>query len=480
MRSLTGKVVLLPARLMSSDADTSTDGLHKSRNGTVRNTDSFFKDDSVETRKITLTPNLLRDDSSSSTVRSVDSKEVREVREAAQLKPRGSLENIEKETPAPEKVKDDVRKKKEKKPGMLSGLFKRKDKKSRNAEDDLDDDQFREKLSEESSRRNSPVPKSSGETTRSEVPSSPSGSERSQAMPQKYPSKLQKSPASSSLTKDQQSPQNGLVSERGSPQVPPPDRPAPTIETAASTMRVVDRDAEQSASDRPQPLRVRASSEQEAEQAANHESRMDIKDGEGIFSPASARAKGSSPATAKAEAVKKAKQRSELDDFESSLDMEDLQDPDEAGADTDNTRQTERLSESPIEVSPAEGRHLRLPPLMVDSSSQEEASVSPVSPASSPEMVDAPEVHESKTDDDGNDHTVASSTATPTWSDASLRTYLEEDNDIRDLLVVVHDKSGVQPAGPEHPFIGGLFRDESAKLTDLTNVRIPFHRESNP
>src|ERR1700712_59335 len=29
----------------------------KSRNGTVRNTDSFFKDDSVETRKITLTPN---------------------------------------------------------------------------------------------------------------------------------------------------------------------------------------------------------------------------------------------------------------------------------------------------------------------------------------------------------------------------------------------------------------------------------------
>lgn len=48
----------------------------KSRNGIVRNTDSFFKDDSVETRKITITPNLLRDDSSNSTIRSNESKEV--------------------------------------------------------------------------------------------------------------------------------------------------------------------------------------------------------------------------------------------------------------------------------------------------------------------------------------------------------------------------------------------------------------------
>lgn len=39
----------------------------RSRNGTVRNTDSFFKDDTVETKKISLTPNLLRDDASSAT-----------------------------------------------------------------------------------------------------------------------------------------------------------------------------------------------------------------------------------------------------------------------------------------------------------------------------------------------------------------------------------------------------------------------------
>lgn len=33
----------------------------RSRNGTVRNTDSFFKDDTAEPKKISLTPNLLRD-----------------------------------------------------------------------------------------------------------------------------------------------------------------------------------------------------------------------------------------------------------------------------------------------------------------------------------------------------------------------------------------------------------------------------------
>lgn len=48
-----------------------------SRKGTVRNTDSFFKDDGVETRKINLTPSLLRDDSNGSVLKSSESKDVR-------------------------------------------------------------------------------------------------------------------------------------------------------------------------------------------------------------------------------------------------------------------------------------------------------------------------------------------------------------------------------------------------------------------
>lgn len=37
----------------------------------MRNTDSFFKDDSVETKKISLTPNLLRDEGGSAEAKEV-------------------------------------------------------------------------------------------------------------------------------------------------------------------------------------------------------------------------------------------------------------------------------------------------------------------------------------------------------------------------------------------------------------------------
>lgn len=47
-----------------------------SRKGTLRNTDSFFKDDGVETRKINLTPSLLRDDSNGSVLKSSEAKDV--------------------------------------------------------------------------------------------------------------------------------------------------------------------------------------------------------------------------------------------------------------------------------------------------------------------------------------------------------------------------------------------------------------------
>ena len=47
-----------------------------SRKGTVRNTDSFFKDDGVETRKINLTPSLLRDDSNGSVLKTNEAKDV--------------------------------------------------------------------------------------------------------------------------------------------------------------------------------------------------------------------------------------------------------------------------------------------------------------------------------------------------------------------------------------------------------------------
>ena len=77
-----GKDPCLPCIMAVSDTDFLTfrgaaePTVSRSRNGTVRNTDSFFKDDSIETKKISLTPNLLRDEHST-IAPSSEGKEVR-------------------------------------------------------------------------------------------------------------------------------------------------------------------------------------------------------------------------------------------------------------------------------------------------------------------------------------------------------------------------------------------------------------------
>lgn len=103
-----------------------TPGPKKTKDGTVR--DSFFKDDTVETKKITLTPNLLRDDSAPRT--SSESKDVKQ---------RPSLDRLDKDINSL-LVKDDKKKRdkkeKDKKAGGFRSLFSRKDKKRGENEDD--------------------------------------------------------------------------------------------------------------------------------------------------------------------------------------------------------------------------------------------------------------------------------------------------------------------------------------------------------
>src|SRR2546423_4695537 len=137
------------------------------RNRALRNTDSFYKDDSVETKKISLTPRLLRGD--------LDANATSEASEGRQ----SSVETFDKAVTADnEKPKDD-KKKKEKK-GMLSGLFKRKDKKAKPGESEGED---AEKLSEDSARI-SPQPRESQESLSGKMATSP----------QRQGSKLQKQP----------------------------------------------------------------------------------------------------------------------------------------------------------------------------------------------------------------------------------------------------------------------------------------------
>ena len=215
----------------------------------------------------------------------------------------------------------------------------------------------------------------------------------------------------------------------------------------------------------------------------------------GMFSPIKDALK-SSPVGPKPEKVKKAKHRMYMDDFDSSSEGEEpeplserpsyeeseshlsiarnaqheVHEPRNATippAEPLTETARERLSESPVEVFPPQ-EHYRSPQppqLMVDTSSQDDPSTSPVSPLSSPELIEVP------TENIAREETPASTaqSSTPTWSDASLRAYLEDDTEIRDLLLVVHDRSQIKPAGRDHPVVRKLFRDENRKLGDISN-----------
>ena len=211
-----------------------------------------------------------------------------------------------------------------------------------------------------------------------------------------------------------------------------------------------------------------------------------------ISSKGNAHSASSSNSESKPVKARKAKSRVELDDFDSSAENSPVEEPtrapskqtqrpvpgsfpDSYGSTPANERSnpSERLSESPVQISPVTSSQSYPPALMVDTSSQEE----PPSPVSSPspELIDAEDAREKK-----GAGSSTTSTSTPTWSDAHLRTFFDDDADIKDLLVVVYDKSGVVPAGPDHPITGNLFREENAKLADITTVRQPYSYEKAP
>lgn len=127
----------------------------------------------------------------------------------------------------------------------------------------------------------------------------------------------------------------------------------------------------------------------------------------------------------------------------------------------------ERLSESPVQVDVPHHLHTqRTPPLITDDSSREEIHPLPRSPTSTPELVEAPLLNDREGTPTPADH---SSGNPPIWSDASLRAYLEDGSDIRDLLILVHHKSDPEPADPDHPIVKNLFQEERRQLRDISD-----------
>jgi hypothetical protein len=413
------------------------------RNGTVRNTDSFFRDESIETKKITLTPGLLRDDNEARV--SNDSKDLRQ------------RPSFEKEL-VPDKNKDD---KKKKKPNPIRSFFSRKDKKK-----SLDDDD------ESFGKRSMDAGAGFGDAEMVEEPeemeSSPqktaqrNGSKLQKQQPRTEPSPTRKPAVTSTATgESDRSTYAAEVKTNNVASVPP------------ATLRIV----ESEQTEEPD-LQVRKD-----EQPKLNTSNIP-----------------STSSESKPPKVTKAKSRVELDDFDSSTEEETLpaptrippaeprREPSEEkllrpnlpGAFPDSyssiPQQSEapgtrppaedRLSESPVQVSPITSPNP--PALMGDSSSQEDRS-SPVS-SPSPELVDAETDSRTHRNQDSMT-TSTSATTTSTWNDANLRAFFDSGSEIRDLLVVVYDdKTDVAPVSLNHPIAGSLFREQNAKLAEITTV----------
>ena len=421
------------------------EGTSKSRNGTVRNTDSFFKDDTVETRKITITPNLLRDDSSASTARtSNESKEIRE---------RRSLDKLEKDSvsdKAKDKKASKEKKDKDKKPGMLSGLFKRKDKKSKSADEDPDDLIIGPgKASSE--RTTSPAPSRDSEEVAAAAADDATATRGRNGSPQRHPSKLQKmraeapsklgkhenediSQTESQITLERSASAAGAAGKETMRLVQPDG--ATVLAPTGTTTTTITSDAPKPVNDTPKTTAVGAITK--------------------IL-------RSRSDSEPKPERLKKAKARLELDDSDSPVEITTKPVRPIPGAFPDSYASTRSDDTLTAPTAAAESPSRSHPPALL------------AGDASSPESSPSPELGASDAMMKSSDTAAASTrTSASTWSDAQLRSFFDDGADVRDLLVVVYDKTGVEPAGPEHPLVGGLFRAEEARVRDLGLVSFEF------
>ena len=406
----------------------SQDSMQRSRNGVVRNTDSFFKDQ--ETKKISLTPRLLRGDSDANGP------------VEQEVKQQPSLDTVDK-TVADEKPKDG--KKKEKK-GMLSGLFKRtkSGKGGKNEPDETD------RISEDSAK--SPQSKDSMD---------------SETTPDRKPSKLQKAPPA--VTSPKMSPTDTRAPQR--------DLTSTDVQQQAPIVGQTNQSISPQQLQPPQELPADSLAQQPSRFPSLQEKRsVGAKITDVLRSKNSSQDMGDP--TVKPVYAKRAKERFAID---------------ESDSENDSTPTTQssvlHRSISPLENDGANDErpvsHMRLSPLEDRDQAKIDGSAPPPEPEPEPEPVEqfvpgqqmpveptpaSPSDQTASTSKQSPSiptHTPSTSRSTPTWSDSSLRSYMDNDQDIRDLLVIVHDKTNVTPVGPEHPLMNGLFASERTKLADM-------------
>ncbi|KAF3483658.1 SH3 domain protein [Arthroderma uncinatum] len=424
----------------------------RSRNGVVRNTDSFFKDDTLETKKISLTPNLLRDDSLS-TQQSAEQKEARV---------RGSFESYDKASLS-DKGKDD-KKRKDKKPGMLSGLFKRRDRKTKATDDDED----QEKVSEESIRSITPTSTTSDFGKEGSKP---------QTTLQRTPSKFQKPPpgeVQATTTKNEHAQAvarqetAATQSPTGAKQHSPAHVQQQQQQQQSQRTQPRSTSAQETRVRSPEVLKPLTNMQDRSPQDRSLQDRQiqdrQIQDRSIQEKPEpnatpikEPRTSSESPADIAIHPPTTGSQHQYASTQASNYSAPPNKQQANVPQHTDPTHQDRDFSyDDSFEdhnTSSGKDRYATKP------------TVSP-SPTVSPAFSQDPTLE----DDRSQAHSVSpSASILPAWNDSGLRAYMDDGSDIRDLLTIVHDKSNVPAAGPDHPLVGSLFREESKALNDMSS-----------
>ncbi|KAI5205812.1 hypothetical protein E4T39_02877 [Aureobasidium subglaciale] len=489
--------------------------LKSSRKGTPRNADSFLKDDGAEPLKISLTPNLLRDYSNGS--RSLESTS-------------SSMEGLEKTPSPPDKSKDD-KKKKEKKPGMLSGLFKskKKDKRNKNSVDeDSDIEKLSTELARQSTSSDSnkgspaersaqfspPEQKSKGQlqnprtgnaafANNAPVLSAPA------PVPAPAPAPLLVQPTAQQpmLTPVQQRPrddhpQTSFVAELEGSAVDAPTQRSVEMrphETRSASETLLGSHTLSSITNK-----IRHTDSQESikpKKAKKAKARVELDDFDEISDeedPKENQVKyvDDSPSNAFMHGTEMVHIPVSLGEDSSSPDDHDLNEErrDEESSELTSSPSMTDTPKASLEGPREEDKHMQSVPSSVTTDDDQTPLASkrqsivtsgvstPQQPPSNPPIRRAPSPPQrasSTTPSNGSSIRMSpspASTRSPastagtlnTWSDASLRAWLDgAENDVRDMLVIIHDKSSVVPVARDHPLMANLFRDESRRLAGL-------------
>jgi len=130
-------------------------------------------------------------------------------------------------------------------------------------------------------------------------------------------------------------------------------------------------------------------------------------------------------------------------------------------------RAVERLSESPEQITFHDAAERA--DLLVDTSAGNKSDDT-LSHRSTPEVIDRFPTFDTATTSAGTGPKSHHRTLARTGSDWSLRTYLEDDNDLREMLIAVQQDKG-DGAQQQHPQIAPQFAESSQRLEDITKVR---------